>query len=148
MAVRAQRNTKQRQVVLEELRKLTSHPTASTLYEIVRHRIPKISLGTVYRNLELLARAGTILKLDTAGEEARFDGNIHRHAHVRCIKCGRVDDIHAPELDLVGGVIHDSQGYHILDCRLQYLGVCPQCRAATTEIPTDSSQHSTEIEKC
>ena len=53
-----QRNTRQRQVILEELQKLTSHPTAVSLYQIVRHRVPKISLGTVYRNLELLARSG------------------------------------------------------------------------------------------
>jgi len=55
---KTQRNTRQRQVVLEELRKLTSHPTAAELYEITRARLPKISLGTVYRNLEVLAENG------------------------------------------------------------------------------------------
>ena len=52
---RFRRNTRQREVILEELRKLASHPTAVGLYEIVRRRLPRISLGTVYRNLELLA---------------------------------------------------------------------------------------------
>ena len=71
---RLQRNSRQRQVILEELRKLTSHPTAAVLYAVVRRRLPKISLGTVYRNLELLARMGVVQKLELAGGEARFDG--------------------------------------------------------------------------
>jgi Fur family transcriptional regulator, ferric uptake regulator len=150
----SQRNTRQRQIILEELQKLTSHPTAAVLYEIVRRRLPKISLGTVYRNLELLARTGLILKLDIGGSEARFDGNVHRHDHVRCVQCGRVDDIHGPPLDLSGGKANDFGGYTVSgqDCpafsipnrigqtkpcgayqllgyRLQYFGVCPQCRA-------------------
>ena len=79
-----QRVTRQRRVILEELRKLTSHPTAPALYEVVRRRLPRISLGTVYRNLELLARAGFIQRLDLQGAEARFDGNPEHHYHVRC----------------------------------------------------------------
>ena len=76
-----QRTTRQRQVILEELQKLQSHPTAAALYEIVRRRVPKISLGTVYRNLELLARTGLIRKLEFAGAEARFDGNVSHAAN-------------------------------------------------------------------
>ncbi|MCE5267427.1 MAG: transcriptional repressor [Planctomycetaceae bacterium] len=129
METHSQRNTQQRQAVLEELRKLTSHPTAATLYEIVRRRLPKISLGTVYRNLELLTRLGTIQKLEVGGEEARYDGNVQRHGHVRCVKCGRVDDIDAPSLDLSGGTANDSGAYQLLDYRIQFLGICPQCRA-------------------
>ena len=59
------RMTRQRAVILEELRKLTSHPTADELYQIVRTRMPRISLGTVYRNLCFLSDSGTILKLET-----------------------------------------------------------------------------------
>ena len=61
------RMTRQRAVILEELRKTKSHPTADELYSIVRERLPRISLGTVYRNLDFLAETGEILKL-----EARF----------------------------------------------------------------------------
>ena len=88
---RLQRNTRQRQVILEELQKLTSHPTAAVLYDIVRRRLPKISLGTVYRNLELLARMGMVQKLELAGGEARFDGNVApaRPCAVRAMRPGR-----------------------------------------------------------
>jgi Fur family ferric uptake transcriptional regulator len=136
-----QRNTRQRQVILEELQRLTSHPTAAGLYEIVRRRLPRISLGTVYRNLEMLARLGLIQKLDLGGSEARFDGNVHRHDHVRCVRCGRVDDILGPPLDLSGGNADDSGGYQLLGYRLQYLGVCPQCRAGAGNL-------NKEIELC
>ena len=104
------RNTKQRQVILQELQKLTSHPTAAALYRIVVRRLPKISLGTVYRNLDLLTKTGVIQKLEFGSEEARFDGNSTPHYHIRCVKCGRVDDIHRPPLDLVGGVEDDFNG--------------------------------------
>lgn len=122
-----QRNTKQRQVILEELQKLKTHPTAVVLYEIVRRRLPKISLGTVYRNLELLARTGLIQRLDIAATESRFDGDISQHDHVRCVRCGRVDDVSAPPLDLIGGATHDWRGYQILGHRLEFFGICPDC---------------------
>lgn len=128
-----QRNTRQRQVILEELQKVTSHPTATTLYEIVRRRLPKVSLGTVYRNLELLARLGLIQKLDLAGGEARFDGNVAQHDHLRCVRCGRVDDVSAPALDLSGGRTNDWRGYQILGHRLEFLGICPKCGGQMTD---------------
>jgi Fur family transcriptional regulator, ferric uptake regulator len=122
-----QRRTRQRQVILEELRKLTSHPTAVELYEVTRRRIPKISLGTVYRNLELLARGGRIQKLTFGNAEARFDGNPARHCHIRCVQCGRVDDIPSPAVDLLEGVKDACDGYCVLGCRVEFQGICPHC---------------------
>jgi Fur family transcriptional regulator, ferric uptake regulator len=127
-----QRHTRQRQVILEELRNLTSHPTAGALYDVVRRRLPRISLGTVYRNLELLARTGTIQKLEFGGE-ARFDGCVARHDHLRCVRCGRVDDVSAPPLDLFEGAANDWGGYQILGHRLEFFGICPQCRGRTDD---------------
>lgn len=127
-----QRNTPQRKVILEELQKLNSHPTAVGLYEIVRQRCPKVSLGTIYRNLELLTGMGVIQKLEYSGAEARFDGNAERHDHLRCIRCGRVDDVDGPPLDLSRAKGHDLGGYEILDHRLEFVGICPQCRRPKT----------------
>jgi Fur family transcriptional regulator, ferric uptake regulator len=124
------RNTKQRQVILEELQKLTSHPTAAGLYRIVVRRLPKISLGTVYRNLDLLTKSGAIQKLEFGSEEARFDGNLTPHYHIRCVKCGHVDDIHHPPLDLLGGVTDDFNGYHVLGHRVEFFGLCPKCKSS------------------
>ncbi|PKN21112.1 MAG: transcriptional repressor, partial [Deltaproteobacteria bacterium HGW-Deltaproteobacteria-3] len=77
------RITKQRQIILDELCSVTSHPTADVLYQMVRKRLPKISLGTVYRNLEIMSECGIIQKLDIGGTQKRFDGAPHIHYHVR-----------------------------------------------------------------
>jgi len=123
-----QRRTRQREAILHELRTLTSHPTAVGLFQILRKRLPKISLGTVYRNLELLVQMGMVRKLEFTGAEARFDGNLPPHDHVRCIRCGKVDDIEGPPLELSQCAYHDCKGYEILDHHLELLGICPRCK--------------------
>ena len=125
---RRPRNTPQRKVILEELQKVTSHPTAVELYELVRRRMPKISLGTVYRNLEMLSKMGTIQKLELGGSEARFDGDSDHHYHVRCVRCGRVDDLHDLPTVRIGDELKEVGGYEILGHRLEFVGVCVGCR--------------------
>jgi len=112
---------------LEELRNVDTHPTAVELYEIVRRRMPKISLGTVYRNLDLLAEQGAIQKHSLGGAEARFDGVSEHHHHVRCIRCGRIDDLNGLPADLIRQQPKENGGYKILGHRLEFLGVCPHC---------------------
>ncbi len=121
------RNTPQRRVILEELKKVTSHPTAAEIYDMARQYLPKISLGTVYRNLEFLAESGIIQKIETGGGEARFDGNPGKHIHVRCVKCGRVDDVHEETGVSASEDIRVLAGYEIIGYQLEYLGICPQC---------------------
>jgi Fur family transcriptional regulator, ferric uptake regulator len=134
-----QRNTRQRQVILEELRKLKSHPTAAMLYDVVRRRIPKISLGTVYRNLELLSRMGAIEKLEFSSGEARFDGTVKQHDHLRCMCCGRLDDVPGPARELndsgkaAAGGKEKWGGYRIIGHRLEFLGICPDCRRSQSD---------------
>ena len=129
-----QRNTKQRKVILEELQSVQSHPTAPELYEVVRRRLPRISLGTVYRNLDLLVRHGLIRKLESGGGQARFDGKPDRHCHVRCVECGRVADIsEAPTMQEFEGE-ERIEGYEILGLRVEYVGICPGCG---TRMPPD-----------
>ena len=122
-----QRNTRQRRMILEELQKLKTHPTAAGLYALVRRRMPKISLGTVYRNLELLSRAGKIQKLDFSSGEARYDGNVLYHDHLRCVCCGRIDDAPCPPLAITLSGKEDWEGYQVLGHRLEFFGVCPKC---------------------
>ena len=123
------RSTPQRRTILEELQKLSSHPTAGELYEIVREHIPGISLGTIYRNLELLARNGTIQKLELRGGQARFDGDPEPHGHLRCVCCGEVTDFHGFALNLDDAEPRDAQEYEVLGYRLEFTGICPACRA-------------------
>ena len=122
------RMTRQRQMILEELKKVTSHPTADAVYRMVRRRLPRISLGTVYRNLEVLAKHVLIQKLELGGSQRRYDGNPKRHYHVRCVRCGRVDDVPIGTMPAIEDILRGGRGYEILGYRLEFMGVCPKCR--------------------
>lgn len=121
------RMTRQRAVILEELRKTKSHPTADELYSIVRERLPRISLGTVYRNLDFLADNGEIRRLEAAGSTKRFDGDISWHQHVRCIHCGRIGDVMQPlDAPQVEGM--RVEGFSvIIGSRIEFDGICAPC---------------------
>ena len=119
------RMTRQRQVILEELRKVDTHPSADEVYEMVRKRLPRISLGTVYRNLEMLSQNGEIRKLELGGSLKRFDGIAANHHHIRCIHCDRVVD--APkDFDVTINLdLKDATDFKILGHRLELTGICP-----------------------
>jgi Fur family ferric uptake transcriptional regulator len=126
--------TRQRRVILEELRKIHSHPTADELYERVRERMPRISLGTVYRNLERLESSGMIRRLAYTGSQMRFDGDLHRHMHIRCIVCGRIDDLDIPpEPNECDRKILEGTGYTVIERRVEYTGLCPDCEGKQRE---------------
>jgi len=126
--IKQTRITKQRQVVLEELQKVTTHPTADMVYDMVRKRLPNISLGTVYRNLELLAEQGIIRKLNIDEHKMRFDGNTSNHFHIQCIECGKVDDVSICEnIDWLE--LTQDTGYEITGHRIELFGICPDCRS-------------------
>ncbi|MBM4325985.1 MAG: transcriptional repressor [Deltaproteobacteria bacterium] len=122
------RMTKQRRLILEELLKNKSHPSADEVYRLVRARLPNISLGTVYRNLELLSESGLIGKLELSGVAKRFDGTVEEHYHVRCVQCGQVRDVEVAPLPEIHVAVQDASGYEIFAHRLEFRGLCPQCR--------------------
>lgn len=122
------RMTAQRRIILQELRNVLTHPTAGEIYEIVRKRLPRISLGTVYRNLEILSEIGMIQKLEMTGTQKRFDGIVENHYHVRCIRCGRVDDVLADSIPMINEALAEASDYEILWHRLEFVGLCPQCK--------------------
>jgi Fur family ferric uptake transcriptional regulator len=122
------RMTRQRQVILDELRKVTSHPTAEEILQMVRPKLPTISLGTIYRSLEILADAGIVLKLQSQGGKCRFDGNAENHYHIRCIECGKVDDIHQMQILDLEDHAKELTDYEIYTHILEFQGLCPGCR--------------------
>lgn len=129
------RNTPQRRVIHEELCRLNNHPTAAEIYTAVRKKLPRVSLGTVYRNLDVLYEDGIINKLEFAGAETRFDGITRPHCHVRCTGCGRVADVLDPGADLA--TLPDRLGgMKVTGHRLEYTGICADCEAGVfREIP-------------
>lgn len=122
------RLTAQRQVILEELAKVTSHPTANEVYDMVRRRLPRIGLGTVYRNLELMADVGVILKLEVGGTQKRFDATVDPHYHVRCTACGKVNDIAIAVQEQINEMAEKACNYKILGHHIEFCGVCTSCQ--------------------
>lgn len=132
MASERLRLTRQRRVILEELEAMGSHPTADELYERVRRRLPRVSLGTVYRNLDVLSEHGKIRRLELGGTQRRFDSRLNDHYHVRCTRCGRVDDVPIGLLSNIEDDVRSKCEYDITGHTLEFLGMCPECRREET----------------
>lgn len=118
------RLTRQRQTILEVLRRRMDHPTAEQLFQELRLTLPHISLGTVYRNLDVLQTTGLIRVVP--GEPRRFDGNRAAHDHFRCLVCGAL-------LDLPSGFIPEPTGV-LPGCTVQariaeLVGICDRCNS-------------------
>lgn len=128
------RLTTQRQIILEELAKVKTHPTASELYDMVRKRLPRIGLGTVYRNLELMAENGMILKLEVGGTQKRFDATTDTHYHIRCSVCGKVDDIDTPVMDALVNSAAETTSYQIVGHHVEFTGVCKDCQQSDANV--------------
>lgn len=122
------RMTKQRKAILRVLKNTDSHPTADWIYEKVKKDIPNISLGTVYRNLNVLAEMGKIKVLNYGSSQSRYDGKSGHHYHFHCEKCGKVYDL---ELDLETDLnyeVNNKTGFIANQHRLEFSGICPDCQ--------------------
>ena len=91
--IKVKNYSKQREAILEVLRSTNTHPTANWIYTQVREQLPKISLGTVYRNLSALASSGDILAIDVGDGFEHNDGDVSPHLHLSCRKCGGIEDL-------------------------------------------------------
>ena len=119
------RITKQKNLVYNILASTKTHPTADWIYEEARMLMPNISLGTIYRNLHVLANEGKIQELNCDGNQKRFDANSCLHYHFVCKECGAVIDCDIPALPL------KENFYNILpgqcdDYRMEFYGTCSQ----------------------
>lgn len=119
--------SRQRECIKEYLMHTDTHPTADMVYHHVREQFPKVSLGTVYRNLSLLTELGEIIKLDCGDGYDHFDANTKQHYHVVCTECRGVFDLHMEPIDhvnVLAGVNFNGKiaGHHII-----FYGLCEEC---------------------
>ena len=121
------RMTDQRRMILEQMQEPNVHLTADDIYSRVRQKIPNVSLGTVYRNLEIMTKAGIVRKLNIGGNQKLYDGGMHRHYHVKCVECGVVSDISAEKFGDITSLA-TSDGFDIHDHELEFEGICHACR--------------------
>ena len=90
-------------------------------------------MATVYRNLEVLCAEAQAQKIDLHGVQRRFDGDPTNHYHVRCIACGRVDDVDIKPITIIEELFKSRSQYKVLAHRLEFIGVCPDCLLSTGE---------------
>lgn len=118
----------QREAILSELRKLTSHPTAEELYLRLKDSMPHLSLATVYRNLEQFVQVGMVMKLDCGGALKRFDGNVEPHPHMRCHECGKVADVQNEKVEkLQNSLLELLPQLNCSGLSVEFCGVCAEC---------------------
>ncbi len=122
------RLTKQRKVIIQELHEMQCHPTVDELFNRVRKRLPRISLSTVYRNLDILSKRGLVKKLDISGGQSRYDANTCEHLHFRCLSCGRLEDVPGGKRIDLDEVRRNMEGYELVDYKLEFTGYCPECK--------------------
>jgi Fur family ferric uptake transcriptional regulator len=130
------RQTDARRVILEEIREVTSHPTADEIYERVRKRIPRVSLGTIYRNLEVLAQNGLIQKIEGVGTQKRFDATTITHYHFQCLNCGRLSDLTSEPVEEIENAVRNLVAGDILGYNLEVHGLCPSCLSSKPNSPS------------
>lgn len=120
------RRTRQLEAVEVVLREARDHPTAAQIHERVTHRLPRLSLGTVYRNLEKLVRSGRAMTVRLDGV-TRYDGTVARHDHFLCRNCGGITDLIADLGPAVDTRVLAGAGYAVAEHRLALYGTCPSC---------------------
>lgn len=127
------RNTRQRQLVLETVRSRTDHPRADDIYMEVRQKDSRISRGTVYRNLNFLAQSGEIAHVRVPSAD-RYDLRLDRHYHLFCLSCGAVVDAPVPYQAEYDDRVARETGFEIRRHRTVYEGLCANCRRRSEEV--------------
>jgi Fur family peroxide stress response transcriptional regulator len=121
------RSTKQRSMILEVLKGTKTHPTAGWVYEQVKEHYSNISLGTIYRNLNLLKDNGIIKELKFGKNTARYDANSEHHHHIFCLECGKLEDVKCTVHPDLTKTVEEENGYKIVTHQLEFSGICPDC---------------------
>ncbi|MFQ5708317.1 MAG: Fur family transcriptional regulator [bacterium] len=124
------RNSKQRHKILEILRSTRSHPTATWIYEKLRADFPALSLGNVYRNLNILVEQGLIHELKFGSTFDRYDGNVEPHYHFICEVCGLITDLDLEHQKGLDQRVEEMANFRVDHHRLEFYGHCESCRAA------------------
>lgn len=119
--------SRQREAIKDYLMHTTSHPTAETIYDDLKRDDPKLSLGTVYRNLALMYSQGDVLKLSCGNDCIHYDGNTSPHYHLVCTECGNVFDIPIESMDHIDTLAQAGFDGKVTGHQVYFLGKCKKC---------------------
>lgn len=122
--------SRQRESIKKYLANTTEHPTADVVYSNIRKTYPNISLGTIYRNLNLLVEHGEVIKIATGDGKDRFDANTSSHYHFVCTECSNVSDVFMDPyfIKMVNDTVKAEIDGEVLGHKTHFFGKCPQCQ--------------------
>jgi len=126
------RLTPQRMAVVKILAYSTEHPGVDQICREVKEQFPMTSPATVYKTVSLLKDMGEIMELGFGDDSNRYDGKPYPHPHLICIRCRRIIDSDLDSLDDLSRELARRTGYRIINHRLDFFGICPDCQAAET----------------
>ena len=130
---RTAKHFRKRDAILTCLRETDTHPSADWVYAQLKPQIPDLSLGTVYRNLNLFKDQGVIVSLGTVKGVERFDGNTSPHVHFICGGCGCVLDLEGIAVpNELQAAVAQATGGEVSGCQLTFTGSCMDCRKEET----------------
>jgi Fe2+ or Zn2+ uptake regulation protein len=127
------RLTKQRAAILRALGN-EEHLRAEAIFERVREELPEVSLGTIYRTLDILRDIGLVQSFAFAGQAARFEATLQKHHHLICNRCGDLRNVGADEVLPLAQGIARTHGYAEIDCSFVVTGVCPECAGQSSTL--------------
>jgi Fur family transcriptional regulator, peroxide stress response regulator len=132
------RLTRQRAAILRALED-GAHLTAETILERVRGELPAISLGTIYRTLDILRELGLVQVFSYAGNAARYEASLDKHHHLVCSVCRGITNIPVHDLGALARSIADLHRYADVEASLTITGRCPRCATESDRARPGSS---------
>ncbi|BBL78680.1 transcriptional repressor [Rubrobacter xylanophilus] len=120
--------TSQRRAVLEALKEAEGHPSAEDVYLLVKRKNPRVALGTVYQALSVLEEIGVVESKHWSESPTRYDLNVEPHLDIRCIRCGRVEEVSGVDLGDLESRIQENTPYRVTRATMLLEGICPACQ--------------------
>jgi Fur family transcriptional regulator, peroxide stress response regulator len=122
------KKSRQRTRILEILKKTTSHPTANWIYDRLKKEFPRLSMGTVYRNLTILQEQGFVKRIENGSTFDRFDANTAPHYHFICEKCGMIYDVSIELSEEINNKAAQATSFLITHHKIDFYGMCSHCQ--------------------
>ena len=123
------RYSKQRENIKKGLEEFCIHPTAEELYLELKPQNTNLSLATVYRNLNQLAKFGEIKKIEGLSGQVHYDHNNHEHFHLICVDCNKIVDLSPEIAESLKKTLKIQNEFEILSYDILVKGLCKKCKA-------------------
>ena len=126
--------TPQRLAIYSALAATKAHPSAEMIYNELQPVYPTMSLATVYKTIEILKELNLVQVLNVGEDSFRYDADTTNHPHIRCMGCGRVDDLYGVDSSEFIKQVSSQTDYTLQGQQFYFYGMCPKCQEQTTSV--------------